>query len=88
VILREYARLASRADEPYYPINTAADRARLLTYRELAQREPGVLFGGRLGTYQYLDMHMAIGSALSMYENRLRPFFADRAPLTSRGAAL
>jgi UDP-galactopyranose mutase len=88
VIMREYSRLASRADEPYYPINTAADRARLLTYRELAQREPGVLFGGRLGTYQYLDMHMAIGSALSMYENRLRPFFADRAPLTSRGAAL
>jgi len=33
-------------------------------------------------------MHKAIGSALSMYENRLRPFFADRAPLTSRGAAL
>jgi UDP-galactopyranose mutase len=88
VIMREYSRLASRADEPYYPINAAADRARLLTYRELAQREPGVLFGGRLGTYQYLDMHMAIGSALSMYENRLRPFFADRAPLTSRGAAL
>jgi UDP-galactopyranose mutase len=88
VIMREYSRLASRDDEPYYPINAAADRARLLTYRELAQREPGVLFGGRLGTYQYLDMHMAIGSALSMYENRLRPFFADRAPLTSRGAAL
>ena len=88
VIMREYSRLASRADEPYYPINAAADRARLLTYRELAQREPGVLFGGRLGTYQYLDMHMAIGSALSMYENRLRPFFADRAPLTSRGTAL
>ena len=88
VIMREYSRLAGRADEPYYPINAAADRARLLTYRELAQREPGVLFGGRLGTYQYLDMHMAIGSALSMYENRLRPFFADRAPLTSRGAAL
>ena len=28
-------------------------------------------FGGRLGTYQYLDMHMAIGSALSMYTNKL-----------------
>ena len=32
-----------------------------------------MLFGGRLGTYQYLDMHMAIGSALSMVENRLAP---------------
>ena len=44
-----------------------------------------VLFGGRLGTYQYLDMHMAIGSALSMYENKLRPHFADGAALTSGG---
>ena len=44
----------------------------------MADREPGVLFGGRLGTYKYLDMHMAIGSALSMYDNRLRPFFTGR----------
>jgi UDP-galactopyranose mutase len=85
VIMREYSRFASRGDEPYYPINTADDRERLLAYRELAEREPGVLFGGRLGTYQYLDMHMAIGSALSMYENRLRPLFAERRPLASTG---
>ena len=44
-----------------------------------------VLFGGRLGTYKYLDMHMAIGSALSMYENKLKPHFADGAELTSPG---
>ena len=37
------------------------------------------MFGGRLGTYKYLDMHMAIGSALSMYDNKLRPHFADGA---------
>ena len=88
VIMREYSRFASRGDEPYYPINTAEDRARLLTYRELAAREEGVLFGGRLGTYQYLDMHMAIGSALSMYANRLRPHFADGEPLTQPETAL
>jgi UDP-galactopyranose mutase len=76
VIMREYSRFACRDDEPYYPINTAQDRARLLAYRELAAAERDVFFGGRLGTYQYLDMHMAIGSALSMYENRLRPRFA------------
>ena len=85
VIMREYSRFAGRGDEPYYPINTAEDRARLLTYRELADAEPGVLFGGRLGTYQYLDMHMAIGAALSMYDNRLRPFFADGIPLNRPG---
>jgi UDP-galactopyranose mutase len=45
-----------------------------------------VLFGGRLGTYKYLDMHMAIGSALRMYQNRLHPFFTDRAPLSKLGA--
>jgi UDP-galactopyranose mutase len=84
VIMREFSRFADRGDEPYYPINTRQDRARLLTYRELAAREPGVLFGGRLGTYKYLDMHMAIGSALNMYDNRLRPHFAEGAPLRSR----
>ena len=81
VIMREYSRFAGRGDEPYYPINTVEDRARLLTYRDLADAERGVLFGGRLGTYQYLDMHMAIGAALSMYDNRLRPHFALGEPL-------
>jgi UDP-galactopyranose mutase len=85
VIMREFSRFADRGDEPYYPINTAQDRARLLAYRDMARREPGVIFGGRLGTYKYLDMHMAIGSALSVYENRVRPFFAGREPLASFG---
>ncbi|MGH3329322.1 MAG: UDP-galactopyranose/dTDP-fucopyranose mutase family protein, partial [Streptomycetales bacterium] len=85
VIMREYSRFAARGDEPYYPINTAQDRARLLRYRARAGREPGVLFGGRLGTYKYLDMHMAIGSALSMYNNRLRPHFTEGAALVDGG---
>jgi UDP-galactopyranose mutase len=85
VIMREFSRFAGRGDEPYYPINTAADRDRLLAYREMADHEPGVLFGGRLGTYKYLDMHMAIGSALSMYSSRLRPFFAGHEPLSRLG---
>lgn len=73
VIMREFSRFANQHDEPYYPINTSADREKLLAYRDLAQNEPDVLFGGRLGTYKYLDMHMAIGSALSAYENKLKP---------------
>jgi UDP-galactopyranose mutase len=85
VIMREYSRFAKAGDEPYYPINTAEDRERLLKYRELAKQEPGVLFGGRLGTYKYLDMHMAIGSALSMVDNRLRPHFSDGQQLISGG---
>jgi UDP-galactopyranose mutase len=84
VVVREYSRSAQSGDEPYYPINTAADRAKLERYRELARKETAnrkVLFGGRLGTYQYLDMHMAIGSALSMFDNKIAPFFADGAAL-------
>ena len=82
-IVREFSRFASRDDEPYYPVNTADDRERLLRYRELAVAEPDVLFGGRLGTYRYLDMHMAIGAALTLYDSALRPHFTTRAPLTS-----
>jgi UDP-galactopyranose mutase len=85
VIIHEYSRFAEEGDEPYYPINTAEDREKLLKYRELAKKESMVLFGGRLGTYKYLDMHMAIGSALTMYENKLKPHFAEGAALTSGG---
>jgi UDP-galactopyranose mutase len=85
VIMREFSRFAEKGDEPYYPINTAEDREKLLAYRDLAKAEPDVLFGGRLGTYKYLDMHMAIGSALTMFENKLRPHFADGSPLASGG---
>jgi UDP-galactopyranose mutase len=85
VIMREYSRFAEKGDEPYYPVNTAEDREKLLKYRDLAKQEPMVLFGGRLGTYKYLDMHMAIGSALSMFENKLRPHFTDGAALNSGG---
>ncbi|OFT91439.1 MULTISPECIES: UDP-galactopyranose mutase [Corynebacterium] len=74
IIVKEYSRFAERDEEVYYPINTPEDRDKLQKYRELAQRETDehkVFFGGRLGTYQYLDMHMAIGSALSMYDNKI-----------------
>lgn len=71
VVMREFSRFADQDDEPYYPVNTSTDREGLLAYRELAKGEPDVHFGGRLGTYQYLDMHMAIGSALSMWRNDL-----------------
>ncbi len=85
VVMREFSRFAEKGDEPYYPINTAEDRERLLTYRDLARKEDQVLFGGRLGTYKYLDMHMAIGSALSMYDNKIRPHFAGGETFSSGG---
>jgi len=77
VIVREYSRFAGRSDEPYYPINTPADRDILTRYRKRAASEKNVLFGGRLGTYKYLDMHMAIASALTMFDNTLAPHFTE-----------
>ena len=77
VIFREFSRFADHGDEPYYPVNTAQDRERLEQYRELMKNEDRVFFGGRLGTYKYLDMHMAIASALTMLDNELAPLFED-----------
>ncbi|WP_430645964.1 UDP-galactopyranose mutase [Agromyces sp. GXS1127] len=85
VIMREFSRFAESGDEPYYPVNTATDRERLLAYRDLARGERDVLFGGRLGTYKYLDMHMAIGAALSMVDNKLAPALRDGSALQSGG---
>lgn len=73
VIAREFSRKAERSDEPYYPINSPQDRLKLALYRDEIAKEGGVLFGGRLGSYQYLDMHMAIASALNMFENEILP---------------
>ena len=86
VIMREFGRFAKDDDEPYYPINTREDRLMVTAYRELAQAETAswqVLFGGRLGTYQYLDMHMAIASALNMYDNTLAPHLRDGVALVA-----
>ena len=79
VVMTEYSRAAQAHDEPYYPVNTPEDRRRVDDYRALAEAEPGVHFGGRLGSYQYLDMHMAIAAALSAYDASVRPALRRRA---------
>ncbi|MBR7518085.1 UDP-galactopyranose mutase, partial [Mycobacterium tuberculosis] len=60
VIAREFSRFAARGEEPYYPIDTAQDRAIYRRYPARAEAETNVHFGGRLGTYRYWDMHQAI----------------------------
>lgn len=77
-ISREYSRFASRDDEPYYPVNTDTDREKLIRYRTLIDNEKNVWFGGRLGSYQYLDMHMAIASALTAFDNQICSNFQGR----------
>ncbi|MFZ1414164.1 MAG: UDP-galactopyranose mutase [Defluviicoccus sp.] len=82
LIFREYSRSANNdSDEPFYPINTAADKAVYDHYRAMTERTANVLFGGRLGTYRYLDMHQAIGAALKAFERAVVPWFRERRPL-------
>ncbi|RBP97722.1 UDP-galactopyranose mutase [Bifidobacterium aemilianum] len=76
VVWEEYSRFAGRGDEPYYPINTAQDRTLYNQYRQLAAAEPQVIFGGRLGTYAYYDMHQVINSALIAYDKQISPLLA------------
>jgi len=73
VISREFSRSAGVKDEPYYPVNTPEDREKLKAYKKLSEPLENITFGGRLGTYQYLDMHMAIASALTKYDSEVRP---------------
>jgi UDP-galactopyranose mutase len=74
LIFREYSRSATqRDDEPYYPVNTEADRRLFAQYQERMNMERNVVFGGRLATYQYLDMHQVIGSALSVFGKTIAP---------------
>lgn len=75
IIFREYPKSVNKNSDPFYPVNSIQDREKLSAYRKLIVNENNVFFGGRLGTYQYLDMHMAIGSALNMFNNKLKFYF-------------
>lgn len=78
MIMREYSRFAKRHDEPYYPIGRQDDKRRYNQYKKLAEAEANVIFAGRLGTYRYLDMHQAIGAALSLYEKKVAPLLTGK----------
>jgi len=77
VIAREYSRFAVGDDDPYYPVNTEEDRIKLDRYRALKSNMKNVIFGGRLGSYKYLDMHMAIGSALNVFSQKVTPILTE-----------
>ena len=64
VISREYSAEWKRGDEPYYPVNDEKNSCLYEQYKALAEAEPGVLFGGRLGEYKYYDMDKVIETAL------------------------
>ena len=71
VISREYSSEWKLGDEPYYPVNDAKNGALYEKYKELAEKEDKVIFGGRLGEYKYYDMDAVIASALELVKKEL-----------------
>lgn len=68
VITKEYPKDWKRGDEPYYPINNERNNALYQRYAQMAKDYPNIIFGGRLGQYQYYDMHKVIEAALEAVE--------------------
>lgn len=66
VISKEYPAIWKRGDEPYYPINDEKNSLLYQKYQRLAEKENNLRFGGRLGLYQYLDMHHIVEKALKL----------------------
>lgn len=64
IISREYSSEWKPGDEPYYPVNDQRNSALYLKYKEMADKEKNVVFGGRLGEYKYYDMDQVIAAAL------------------------
>ena len=71
VISKEYSSEWKIGDEPYYPVNDERNNNLYKQYKELADKENNVIFGGRLGEYKYYDMDTTIDSVLKMCEKEL-----------------
>lgn len=71
VITKEYPAEWKPGQEPYYPINNEKNNTLFAQYKELAAKEGNILFGGRLGNYQYYDMDKVIAAALTAVEKEL-----------------
>ena len=71
VISREYSSEWKPGDEPYYPVNDEKNGTLYARYRDLAEQEKNVIFGGRLGEYKYYDMDMVIAAALHCADRQL-----------------
>lgn len=67
IISREYSREWKKGNEPYYPVNDEKNNQLYARYRELADKEEKVIFGGRLGEYKYYDMDVVVEKALNQF---------------------
>lgn len=71
VITKEYPDVWCRSKIPYYPINNGKNNALYKKYKERADQEKNIIFGGRLAEYRYYDMHQVIGAALHLAKQEL-----------------
>ncbi|MBF0137024.1 MAG: UDP-galactopyranose mutase [Magnetococcales bacterium] len=76
IICREYPMEYGTEDEPYYPIRSKEDIEKLSKYA--AEPAENHIFGGRLGSYAYLNMDQVIEQALSLYERKVKPRLLSR----------
>lgn len=65
VISKEFSTEWSEGMEPYYPVNDDRNNQLAQKYRDLAQNEKNVIFGGRLAEYKYYDMAPVIEQVLN-----------------------
>ena len=68
VISKEYSSEWTEGSEPYYPVNDEKNNSLYLKYKELADKETNVIFGGRLAEYKYYDMHHIVEKALELFK--------------------
>jgi len=71
VITKEYPVKWNKGDDPYYPINNNRNNKIYCKYKELADKENKVIFGGRLAEYKYYDMHNVIEQVLECVKEQL-----------------
>ena len=69
IITREYPKTWIKGEEAYYPMNDEKNSELFKKYQELAKKEDNVIFGGRLGMYQYFDMWQVIDEALKLVKS-------------------
>lgn len=72
VITKEYPARWEKGSEPYYPINNEKNNQIYSKYKELADKEANIIFGGRLAEYKYYDMHNVVEQALQCIEKEFR----------------
>ncbi len=72
IISIEYPKAYTTQDEPFYPVNTPANQKIYQQYAEASREQRQVIFGGRLGSYRYLDMDRTIENALDIYQTKIR----------------